>query len=421
MRRRGVGQSHSGRTRERNDDVVFVDDELGLYVVGDGMGVHEKSEMAAQEAVRAAVAEVRARLAEGAASSKGSEELDREDLVALARRASLAACHDVYLLASSDEDRSGMVASMTLVLVRGEFAAVAHVGDARAYLLRDRGAMQLTVDHTLASSLQQTDDDEGAGPAGYGPPLTRALGIRPVVTVDAFGIDLAVGDRILLCSDGLTRHIPSDEWLASQLEGDALDALAEDLISYANEAGGQDNISVVLVALEPSATDAPPASQRVRQLSGRLHALGRVFLFRQLPIGLLSRIITHCQIRRVAADETLFEEGERCDRLFVVAEGRLQLVEKGVVAGELVAGAHIGATTLLHPRPARASLVSSEPSTVIALDSERFWWLVKARPWLGVNLLERLVEELGRELESSIARRDDGIAATSVLAPYERL
>ena len=117
----------------------------------------------------------------------------------------------------------------------------------------------------------------------------------------------------------------------------------------------------------------------------------------------------------------MFEQGERCDRLFVVAEGRLQLVDNGVVVGELAAGAHTGSTTLLSPRPARASLVSEGPSTVITLGSEQFWWLVKARPWLGVNLLERLVEELGRELESSIARRDDGIDATSALDPYERL
>ena len=417
MRRRGVGQSHSGRTRRRNDDVVFVDDELGLYVVGDGMGAHDKSEMAARQAVRAAVEEIRARLAE----RPEDDSLDREGLVALARRASLAACHDVYLLASTDEERSGLIASMTLVLVRGQFAAIAHVGDARAYLLRDGAAIQLTVDHRLPSGLAQTADDEGAGPAGYGPPLTRALGIKPVVPVDAFGIDLAAGDRIVLCSDGLTRHIPDDGWLATQLEGDALDAIAEELIAHANEAGGQDNVSIVLVALEPSANDPPPPSQRVRQLSGRLHALGSVFLFRQLPIGLLSRIITYCQVRRVGADETLFEEGDRCDRLFVVAEGSLKLVEKGTVVGELEAGAHTGSTTLLHPRPARASLVSVEPSTVITLDSERFWVLVKSRPWLGVNLLERLVEELGRELESSIARRDDGDDATSALEPYERL
>ncbi|MEQ9318599.1 MAG: cyclic nucleotide-binding domain-containing protein, partial [Polyangiaceae bacterium] len=264
-------------------------------------------------------------------------------------------------------------------------------------------------------------DDEGAGPAGYGPPLTRALGIRPVVTVDAFSVDVMAGDRILLCSDGLTRHIPGDEWLVTQLEGNALDAIAEELISHANEAGGQDNISVVLVTLESSVTDPPPPSQRVRQQSGRLHALGGVFLFRELPIGLLSRIITHCEIRRVTDGETLFEDGERCDRLFVVAEGRLRLVDDGTVVGELDAGAHTGSTTLLHPRPARASLVSDGPSTVITLGSERFWWLVKARPWLGVNLLERLVEELGRELESSIARRDDGVDATSVLDPSERL
>lgn len=414
MKRRGVGQSHSGRTRQRNDDVVFVDDELGLYVVGDGMGVHEKSELAAQEAVRAAVESVREQLA-------GADEPAREELVTIARRASLAASHDLYWLAKSDQERTGMVASMTLVLVRERYAAIAHVGDARCYLVRDARTSQLTVDHTFAPDEDQTVDDEGAGPAGYGPRLSRAIGVAKSVPVDAFSIDLLVGDRLLLCTDGLSRHVPDEAWLARQLEGDALDAQAEELITFANESGGQDNVSVVLVALEPGPGEEERERRRGQQLSGRLRALGQVFLFRHLPIGLLSRVITHCQVRRLGAEETLFEEGERCDQLFVVAEGRLRLVTKGEQSGTLRAGAFTGATTLLHPRPARASLVTGEPSTIITLDSERFWWLVKARPWLGVNMLERLVEELGRELETSIARRDDGIEATTVLEPYERL
>ncbi|MCA9619384.1 MAG: protein phosphatase 2C domain-containing protein [Myxococcales bacterium] len=413
MQWRGVGQTHSGRQRDLNDDAHHCDDGRGLYVVADGLGDEKDSRLAATAAIQAAVTSV------GAALDAIDGEADRAGLVEVVRQAVLDAARDVYWLGHSGEERAGFGSSLTLVLVRDGFAVVAHVGDCRVYLVREGSASQVTIDHRLANELDEGEESAFEAPSQRA--LIRMVGNQPTVTVDAFSVDLLAHDRLLLCSDGMARHIESEQWLAFQLKGDALDALAEELIVHANDKGGEDNATVVLVALDPSPGELERERRRSTAVSGRLNALARVFLFQSLPVGLLSRVLTHCEVRKLAAGDVLIEEGAPCDQLVVVVKGALDVRRGDEVCGTIEAGGHTGAPTLLRPREARSTLQAVEKTTVIALHQLGFWTLVKARPRLGINLLERLVVELGRELDASIARLDDGRDDTNALDPYERL
>ncbi len=408
MKWRGVGQSDVGRKRSQNEDSFVVDDDLGLYVVSDGMGGHAAGEVASAEAVRTVVDVV----GQGA-----PEATTRADVVALVELAVQSACGHIFRLARSDIRKAGMGCTLTVALCRGDYVAIAHVGDSRGYLLRDGEASQVTADHTVGAELEKAGMEGISG--AYANTLSRAIGTHAAVSVDAFVIDVLRGDRLLLCSDGLSNYIGHNDWLSSELQGDAPDAIVEGLITFANEEGGSDNITALLVDCEIEEHERKRQDDRYAAMSGHLHALSRVFLFESLSMGLLSRLLTHCEVSRHVDGEVVIAAGDACSKLIVVTHGRFKIKRGDTVLGVLSAGQYTAETTLLEPRPARASLVADGDGTLLRLRRGAFWTLVKERPWLGVNLLERLVEHLGTQLDESVSRRDDGDDATSRLSLHQ--
>jgi len=123
-----------------------------------------------------------------------------------------------------------------------------------------------------------------------------------------------------------------------------------------------------------------------------------------------------CTVVICEAGTELLAEGDELSRLVIVTSGRFELRRGGEVVGAVKAGDHTAVTTLLHPRPSRATMVADEDSTVLELSRQSFWDLVRERPWLGLNLLERLCSTLSRELDASAANRDDGDDTTTPLA-----
>ncbi len=158
----------------------------------------------------------------------------------------------IYEISRSEHERAGMGTTLTAVYVDDGKLAIAHVGDSRAYLFRDGELGLLTQDHTLVSELVKRGKltEEQAAEHPQRSIITRALGIDPEVEVDTWTYGARAGDVVLLCSDGLTSMI-SEEQIAAVLSSEPdLDAAADRLIDEANEAGGRDNITVVLFRLE---------------------------------------------------------------------------------------------------------------------------------------------------------------------------
>ncbi len=232
--------SDVGRRRRANEDAFAVSEELGLYLVADGMGGHSAGQVASRMAAEASEAALRT--LRGAAASL-SEKL---------RYAVAAANREVFGAAQSDPALSGMGTTLVALLAGSERIALAHVGDSRAYLLRGGRIRQLTDDHSLVAELVRRR--EISRDAARGHPhrhvLTRALGVRPSVEPDLAELSPQTGDLYLLCSDGLTGHVEDPE-LAEALSGAReLEAVCEGLVSLANARGGEDNITVVIVRCE---------------------------------------------------------------------------------------------------------------------------------------------------------------------------
>jgi PPM family protein phosphatase len=222
--------SDTGRKRRRNEDSYVV--APPLFAVADGMGGAQAGEVASKLAA-AALEETDP----GALS--GAERL--ESLIREANRR-------VYERASSDPSTSGMGTTMTVALVEGDGVTIAHVGDSRAYRVRDGRLEQLTEDHSLVNELLKTGklSPEEAEVHPQRSVITRAVGTDPDVDVDTFHVAAAEGDFFLLCSDGLTDMVGDDDILEMvEKYRDDLDRVTKALISAANRGGGEDNITVV--------------------------------------------------------------------------------------------------------------------------------------------------------------------------------
>jgi protein phosphatase len=237
-------RSDVGRGRPENEDRYLVDHEDRLYAVADGMGGHRAGEVASATAIDA----LQAAFAEGAALDQAVGEANAA----------------VFEKASTNLDMRGMGTTLTAAaLLDDHRVLLGHVGDSRAYLMRDGAVTQITEDHSLVEQLVREGrlSPEEAASHPQKAIITRALGIDPEVEVDTYPVDLRPGDRLLLCSDGLTNML-TDTTIAGVLRRQPDPQQAADmLVDLANEAGGDDNITVVVIdALGDSAAEGAAAS-----------------------------------------------------------------------------------------------------------------------------------------------------------------
>jgi len=220
----------TGKKRRRNEDEYVV--EPPLFAIADGMGGAQAGELASGLAAGA--------LRDDEGSAVSGERRVSELIQEANRR--------VYQRSSQDAAASGMGTTMTAALVGDGAVAFGHVGDSRAYLIRDGKLEQLTEDHSLVAELVRSGklSPEEAGTHPQRSVITRALGTDPDVDPDTFSIETEPGDLFMLCSDGLTSMV-EDEVILGTIEknrGD-LQAAAKALIRAANKGGGEDNITVV--------------------------------------------------------------------------------------------------------------------------------------------------------------------------------
>jgi serine/threonine protein phosphatase PrpC len=250
MRARALGKTHVGRKRKLNEDSFLVDDELGLYLVADGMGGHAAGEVASAEAVSTAHGMVKQARSKLGALGQNPNDGQIRGALRLMESAIQAATYMVYALSELERDKSGMGTTITGMLVLGDHAVTAQVGDSRIYLVRDGEVAQITEDHTLiAWQLRQgiiTDDEARRSP--HKNVITRAVGNREYVEVDTSLVQLARGDRYLLCSDGLHGYLKTDE--IPELAALGGEAAVDAFIDLANTRGGKDNITAVLVEID---------------------------------------------------------------------------------------------------------------------------------------------------------------------------
>jgi PPM family protein phosphatase len=244
------GATHVGKKRKTNEDAFLVDESLGLFVVADGMGGHAAGEVASQEAVETIHGMVKQGL-RALPQLVGPLSNDRaRSACRLIEGAVQAATYMIFALAELDREKRGMGTTISALLTLGEYAVTAQVGDSRIYQVREGAVTQITEDHTLISwqMRQGLITPEEARRSPHRNVITRAVGNRDYVEVDTGLIALAPGDRFLLCSDGLHGYLREEEISVVTFLG--VEAAVHRFIEIANDRGGKDNITAILVEIQ---------------------------------------------------------------------------------------------------------------------------------------------------------------------------
>ena len=386
-----------GLKRRHNEDALIALDDIGLFVVADGVGGRKAGELASALTIETFQnhAGVFAELLErfGREPTSANRNLILQSLLDTAQASSRRVFET-----GAQTGHEGMTTTLVAALCGGGVAFIVHVGDSRAYLLRDGALRQLTEDHSLVNELKaQGNPVEPTGTSlRYKNVITRAIGLYPSVQADTLAVELLDGDRILLCSDGLTDMVSETRLLRHMRAPDTTRA-CESLVDEALAQGGKDNISVVVI--EPDATLEPAA------VSARANVMQSLFLFRDLPHAARLRVGRILTERRIDEGEIVVEQDTLGHSLFVVMQGEVAVHLDGSEVARLGAGQHFGELALLEDTTRSASIVACTDTSLLELRRDDLRRYCATEPGVGNRILWRLIEALGERLRQSNQRQ----------------
>lgn len=388
-----------GRVRDHNEDSFLVDKKLNLFIVADGMGGHAAGEVASQIAshtVREVIKREQDMLHQFEAGQSG---IGRHDILRLLESAVQQACSAVYTEGQEDESKRGMGTTIDALLLIGSRGFIAHVGDSRVYLYRQDAVHMLTEDHSLINELLKRGrlSREQIEKLQYKNAVTRAVGVYESVEVDTIDFDVLKGDRFLLCSDGLSGYLEEAE-LASLFAETPDDALSQRFIDLANERGGKDNITSIVVKVP----DAEAGVDRLaREVNLKMEVLHKMPLFRHLTYQELVRVLNITEVRAADTDKSVVEEGDEGDELFIVLTGQVRVHSGDAVFVHLGPGQHLGEMALVDKAPRSASVSADEPSKLLVIRRRDFFDIIRKDHAIAVKLLWSFLGVLTERLRTA--------------------
>jgi serine/threonine protein phosphatase PrpC len=404
-----------GRQRTHNEDNFLIDKKLRLFLVADGMGGHAAGEVASSIAVheiRDAVYGNRDLIERYRADGAGVQALE---ILQMLEHAVQAACTTVYNRAQADAEKRGMGTTASVLLIAGApdhlRGFIAHVGDSRIYLARQNQCHQLTEDHSLMNELVRRgklkrDQVESSPYKQFKNAVTRAVGVYASVEVDTFDFDILPGDRFLLSSDGLYAYL--DETTLPGILGDGeVKEVPKKLIDVANEGGGHDNITGVVIRVGDGA--ASQAVPKVGEASLKLDALKAMQMFRYLSYRELVRVANSTTVEEHAANAPVFAEGDPGESMYVVMSGSVKLTKGGVSVAQLGKGQHFGEMALIDRSTRSLSATATEDTMLVVVRRKDFYEIIKKEPELATKLLWSFVQVLGARLRKTTSDLSDAL------------
>lgn len=391
-----AARTDPGKRRNHNEDAFLALPDDGIFVVADGVGGRACGEVAAAMCVEA-FNESAPRLRDRVLAYANAPGLDtRNDVLAAIDEVLQVASRRIYETAEA-EGRVGMTTTVVAAVLAAGTSFVAHVGDSRAYLIREGEIRQLTEDHSMVNELVRTGKMtyEEARASRHRHVITRAVGLYPTVQPSLAAVDLLPGDRVLLCTDGLS-DVVAPELMCEEGSGADIETGVDVLLQAALDRGGPDNITVLL--LDPEGGD------RVDEAAVRAHMLESLFLFEDMPYAARLQVGRIVQEHYFAPGEVLVEEGSPGTSMYVVLEGEVFVTCKDVQLAKLGAGEHFGELSLADNLPRSASVSAATFGSAISISAEQLAEFCRQEPELGNVLLWKLLRVLGARLRQTNSR-----------------
>lgn len=387
-----------GRVRDANEDSFLVDDGLRLFIVADGMGGHAAGEVASNVAVHTARDTIWKERELLDKFERGMDSTVRKDVLRLMELAVQNACSAVFAEAQKDTSKRGMGTTIVALLLIGSRGFIAHVGDSRIYLLRADSVHQLTEDHSLINELLKRGrlTPEQIAKLNMKNAVTRAVGVYESVEVDTLDFDVLAGDRFLLCSDGLSEYAqPSDLLRVFRELPD--ESVADALIDLANERGGQDNITALVVKVP----DRSGLDRLASEVNLKLETLHLMPLFRHLTYQELVRVMNITEVRSYVHRASVLDEGEEGDEMFIVLTGAVLVHSGDSTLTRLGPGQHFGEMALVDKSPRSASVSSDGQSQLMVMKRRDFFDIVRKDHDVAVKLLWSFLGVLTERLRTT--------------------
>lgn len=400
-----------GRVRTNNEDNFLVDEELGLFVVADGMGGHSAGEVASKTACEVLQKELSGLTKQREKYKQSGKNSDLKALGKGVEAAMVAACKAIYKTAAKNPELAGMGCTCTLMFLVGNNKGIlGHVGDSRLFLLRGGAIHQLSEDHTFVNELLRRGAITKAQAKNHpqGNVLSRAMGPQPNVAVDTMIFDIDPGDVYLLCSDGLYNYFPEpDEMVPSLGSVDQVGALNQ-LIDAALERGGHDNVTGITVRFAGGQQNVAIAAQQ------RIAILKRIPIFAHLTYNELVKVVGLTLMRHKNGGEDIVVEGEMGDELFVVLAGEVDVLKGNDVLVTLQAGAHLGEMAMIDNAPRSATVRAKQPTSLLVMRREEFFGLIRSEPVIATKLLWSFVQVMSTRLRETNEALKGARAAAAV-------
>jgi serine/threonine protein phosphatase PrpC len=397
-----------GRKREANEDNFLVDKTLSLFVVADGMGGHASGEVASDIAVHEFRNAVEANRDVIDRYAQGDATVRPPDVLSVLEQALQTAGLAIFERGQKEPEKRGMGTTTSALLIAGDRGFIAHVGDSRIYLVRRGQVVQLTEDHSLINELVKRGKitREGVDDSpykSYKNAVTRAVGVYERVQTDTIDFELLAGDQFLLCSDGLHAYL-TDENLISLLAAEDITTAPNRFVTLANEGGGHDNITAVVVRVDRAATTSPAATEdRAEELQRKVDVLKQMPLFQHLTYREIIRVLNVTEVKEYAPGAAIITEGTYGEELFILLKGRIRLHKNEAFITFLLPGSHIGEMALVDRIPRSASATAEDPSRMLILRRREFYEIVRKDPPLSVKLLWSFVQVLADRLRKTTA------------------
>jgi PPM family protein phosphatase len=394
-----------GRQRSHNEDNFLIDKKLRLFMVADGMGGHAAGEVASSIAVHEIRDAVNAKRDIIERYRVDHPAVQPYEILQILENAVGAACAAIHARAQAEPEKRGMGTTSTVLLIAGQGehlrGFIAHVGDSRVYLTRKSQSHVLTEDHSLINELikkgkLERGDTESANYKKFKNAVTRAVGIYASVAVDTIDFDILPGDALMLCSDGLHSYLAT-EALAKIISVADVKEAPKRLIDLANEGGGHDNITSIVVRCG----SAELRAEDNETTTLKLDVLKASQLFKYLSYKELVKISTITKSLIPHSGEVLFTEGQPGQSMYIVIAGSVRLCKGTATVVELGIGEHFGEMSLVDRATRSLTAIANDGTRLLEIERKEFFEIVRREPQAAVKMLWSLVSVLGTRLRKT--------------------
>jgi serine/threonine protein phosphatase PrpC len=389
-----------GRKKRSNEDSFLIDRKLNLYIVADGMGGHAAGEVASAQAIESTRQVIEDHLLN--ANQWPDDASHREKIKKILGESVLKASKDIYQISSKELAKRGMGTTLSLLFLTDQRGFIAHVGDSRIYLIRNQEVFQLTEDHSLIRDLikHKKITPEEAENSPYRNALTRAVGIYEHVEVDILDFEISKDDTFLLCSDGLTNYLKDANEIYEVLSvQNDFSKLPTEFINLANNRGGKDNITSLVVKISQTASDQP--SSEIEDVAFRLNILRKMPIFQHLEYVELMEVLNVSVQKKFEHGELIFKEGEMGDQMFVILDGQVSILKGEQEISILSRGGHFGEMALMDRNVRSASAQALGVTRLISVQRKPLFELMQKNKEIAVKLLWCFMQVLNQRLRNT--------------------